>query len=75
MPVPNFVPFVPEIVPFCDAGPSYSVMLSCILPASKKHFSTRGFATIDCYQLILNPIRFFWSEAIAFVTDTPPHSA
>jgi len=29
--VPNFVPFVPEIVPYPDVSSSYSIMLSRIL--------------------------------------------
>ena len=30
--VPNFVPCVPEIVPYPDVNPSYSIALSRILP-------------------------------------------
>jgi hypothetical protein len=41
MPVPIFVPFVPEIVPFRDVSQTCSVMLRGILPTSNTRFFTK----------------------------------
>ena len=60
--VPNFVPFVPEIVPYPDVSSSYSIVLSRIRLRSRKPFYTNGFGAINRYRTILNRIGVFWPE-------------
>jgi hypothetical protein len=57
--VPKFVPSVPEIVPYPDVNPSYSIVLSRILLSSRNPFCAKGFPVIRRYRTISNRICVF----------------